>query len=108
MLTFLLRWKISRISRAAAELIRRKGVDCRTWWFGAYYINPKHLVFVLCVPTDQERDLLRNDVHVTQELRALLEKYSWPVPARADVVFDVESQETVQRENNGNWWYHYK
>lgn len=41
-------------------------------------------------------------------MKTLLEKFNWPIQARANVTFDIESQETVDRENNGNWWYHYK
>lgn len=103
-----LRWKISRIASAARKLIEGAGSSCRVWWFGAYQIHPKHLVFVLKVSSDHERNNLRNDVVLLSSVRDLLVKYDWPKEARNEVVFDIESQETVDRENNGNWFYHYK
>lgn len=108
MQALLLRWKISRIARSAARQIRARGVKCSVWWFGAYYLDPKHLVFVVCVDLDEQRDKLRSDKSVASSLNELLAKFNWPSAARPNVVFDIESHETVQRENGGNWWYHYK
>ncbi len=78
------------------------------WSFGAYYIDPKYLVFVVGVPTDAAKETLKSTSTFTASMKELLETFNWPIQARAEVVFDVESQETVDRENNGNWWYHYK
>lgn len=108
MKAFFLRWRIFRISRAAKRLVEERGVKCRVWWLGVYCIDPKHLFFVLAVPEDLERDTLRSNASLNSALRELLVEFSWPEQARAEVVFDIESNETVQRENNGNWWYHYK
>ena len=105
---FVLRWKISKIAGGAARLLRKHGVETSPWWFGAYDIDPKHLVFVLPVETDQVRDLLRADPEVRASLNALLERHNWPAEARPSVAFDIESAETVQRESNGHWWHHYK
>lgn len=103
-----LRLKISRIKWSARRVIRSRGVPCKAWWFGAYYINPKHLVFVLAVATDRERSQLRGDPEVSAELRNLLELFDWPEPARPHVIFDIESRETVVREYEGSWWHRYK
>lgn len=103
-----LRLRISRIKRSARRLIRSRGVPCKVWWFGAYYINPKHLVFVLAVATDQDRNQLRANPEVGNELRNLLERFDWPEPARPHVIFDIESRETVVRDYEGSWWYRYK
>src|SRR5512143_2026465 len=99
----LLRWKIFRLCRGVREAVRVRGVKCRVWWFGAYYIDPKHLVVVVAVPTDTERDALRQDTALAPMFQELLEQVSWPLSARPYVVFDIESEETVARENNGNW-----
>lgn len=103
-----LRWKIFLICRGARRIVRTKGIGCWAWWFGAYYINPKHLVVVLAVPSDSDRDRLRTDSGIVPELRHLLQRFRWPGAAQPHVVFDIESEETVKRGNNGNWWYHYK
>ena len=77
-------------------------------WFGAYYIDPKHLVFVVGVQTGMQKDRLRANDAVMRRTRELLRRWRWPEAARPDVVFDIESQESVARESNGNWWHQYK
>jgi hypothetical protein len=84
------------------------GIKPLVWSFGAYYIDPKHLVFIAGVPTDKEKNELKSNQSILNQMRELLEKYNWPVEARKHIHFDIESQETVNRESNGNWWYHYK
>jgi len=105
---WLLKLKIWRIESALKSLLKATGVKPLVWSFGAYYIDPRHMVFVLGVPLDKERDSLRNDKDFLNKMKSLLVRFNWPAPAREHVAFDIESQETVDRENNGNWWYHYK
>jgi hypothetical protein len=78
------------------------------WSFGAYEIDPKNLVFVVGVSTDKEKRNLKIDVKFNNNMKALLIKYNWPIESRKHVVFDIESQETVDRESSGHWWQHYK
>jgi hypothetical protein len=104
----LLKWKIWRIESALKNLVRAEGFKPIVWSFGAYYIDPKHLVFVVGVSRDEEKETLKASGSFTASMKGLLETFNWPIEARPSVVFDVESQETVDRENNGNWWYHYK
>ena len=106
--SLVLRWKIFRITNSAKSLVQALGVRCSIFWFGAYYISARHLVIVLKVPSDQERDMLRANIELTSRLRALLLEHKWPFPESESVIFDIESQETVGRETNGNWFYHYK
>lgn len=105
---FLLKWKVWRIERAIRQVIRSAGVKPIVWSFGAYYIDPKHLVFVVGVTSDSERNRLRTDPSFMESLQNLLVHFNWPVVARKYIYFDIESQETVDRENDGNWWFHYK
>jgi len=104
----LLKWKIWRIESALKNLVKAEGLKPTIWSFGAYYIDPKHLVFVVGVPTDEDKKNLRSNTAFSIRMRELLEKVNWPARARNKVIFDIESQETVNRENDGNWWYHYK
>lgn len=104
----LLKLKIWRIEKSLRDLVRDKGFKPKIWSFGVYYIDPKHLVFVVGVETDNDKRKLKEDNNFINSMRELLNIYNWPNQARHDVVFDIESQETVERENNGNWWYHYK
>ena len=105
---FLLKRKIRRIESELRKMLRSKGIKPNVWSFGAYYIDPKHLVFVVGVSTDHEKASLKNSPDFGAQMRGLLDKYNWPIAARSAVSFDVESQETVERETDGNWWYHYK
>ena len=105
---FALKWKIWRIESCAKALLLAMQMKPHVWSFGAYYIDPKHIVFVVGVPSDRERDLLRSDAEFASRLRDLLVRFNWPRSARDLVVFDIESQETVDRDTQGNWWYHYK
>ncbi|WKE65377.1 hypothetical protein PVT67_17190 [Gallaecimonas kandeliae] len=107
-MNLLLKWKIWRIESALKNLVRAEGLKPMVWSFGAYYIDPKYLVFVVGVPTDTAKETLKSNSTFTASMKELLETFNWPIQARPEVVFDVESQETVDRENNGNWWYHYK
>ena len=107
-MNLLLKWKIWRIESALKGLVRAKGFKPKVWSYGAYYIDPKYLVFVVGVETDAIKSVLKSNDSFCVSMKNLLKRFNWPVHARSDVVFDVESQETVDRENNGNWWYHYK
>lgn len=77
-------------------------------WYGAYDIDPKYLVYWICVQTDQTKHEMQNNIQLNKELRQLLEEYEYPIEAQKFVSIGFESQETVNRESNGNWWYHFK
>jgi hypothetical protein len=107
-MNLILKLKIWRIEKALRNLVSAHGFKPMVWSFGAYCIDPKHLVFVVGVPTDEAKTELKAKSNFMAAIPKLLETYNWPLQARPYVVFDVESQETVDRENNGNWWFHYK
>jgi hypothetical protein len=104
----LLAWKVLRIEVAIKQILRSRGIEPHVWSFGAFYLDPKFLVFVVGVQTDAEKERLKSDPVFSGLLKNLLSLRNWPSSAREHVVFDIESQETVDRETNGNWWYHYK
>lgn len=104
----LLKWKIWRIESSIERLVLDQGFEPKVWSFGAYYIDPKYLVFVVGVTTDEAKETLKQSDNFNASMRALLGTFNWPKQARENVVFSIESQETVDRDSNGNWWYHYK
>jgi len=77
-------------------------------WYGAYKIDPKNLVFWICVTSDLMKQNLVSNPQLMIRLRALLVKYDYPENARQSVAIDFESQETVDRESNGSWYVHFK
>lgn len=77
-------------------------------YYGAYDIDPRHLVFWICVESDKLKELLTKDHWLNDQLRMLLEKHDYPGEAQPFVHIGFESQETVDRESGGNWYHHFK
>ncbi|RKR85418.1 hypothetical protein BDD43_5689 [Mucilaginibacter gracilis] len=77
-------------------------------WYGAYDIDPKHLVYWICIKTDKVKHELESNLELNQLLRSLLEKHRYPLAAQPHVFISFESQETVDRESDGNWYHHFK
>ncbi|GAA0875181.1 hypothetical protein GCM10009118_15900 [Wandonia haliotis] len=77
-------------------------------WYGAYNLDPKNVVFWICVKTDREKEKLELDLDLMEKIRFLLVKYNYPEEARKYVYIGFESQETVNRESNGDWYLHFK
>ena len=76
--------------------------------YGAYKIDPKNLVFWICVQSDEEKLRLQSDLNLMKTLRQVLSQFDYPANAADKVHIDFESQETVDRESNGNWFIHFK
>ena len=77
-------------------------------WYGAYDIDPKHLVFWVCVQTDKMKLALKSNFELINGLGNLLVKHSYAEQARQSVFIDFELQETVDKESNGSWYQHFK
>ncbi|WP_160292173.1 hypothetical protein [Pedobacter lusitanus] len=77
-------------------------------WYGAYDIDPKHLVFWICIQSDEMKLNLKVNSELINKLRNILIKNNYPEQARQYVSIDFESQETVNRESAGNWYQHFK
>jgi len=111
-----LRWKrflLGRKVRKIARAIERcaKGAAQEPLWvthYGAFDIHPRHLVYWICVKSDTERDRLASDQALMTSLRRTLVDCDYPLEGRSEVHIGFESQETVDRESDGNWWYHWK
>jgi hypothetical protein len=76
--------------------------------YGANNIHPKHLVYWIVVGSDYEKHRLEADSGLMAVLRSLLMKYDYPIEGRDGVHIGFESQETVDRESNGNFYHHWK
>ena len=106
---FLLGRRVRKIERA---MKRRVEMEAREpLWvthYGAFEIHPRHLVCWICVRSDAERERLASNESLVSDLRQLLASCSYPAEGRSGVHIGFESQETVDRESDGNWWYHWK
>jgi hypothetical protein len=104
-----LKRKILDIKVNIKELIQKKCTEkVFITWYGAYEIDPKYLVFWICIKSDKTKTELQNDIELNANLRNLLVKYNYPPEAQNLVYISFESQETVDRESNGNWYHHFK
>jgi hypothetical protein len=84
------------------------GYQVTVFRYGAYWIHPRHLAIWVCVRTDAAKEQLsRNDAY-WRTLRSFLERYHYPKEGREEVHLGVESQETVDRESQGDWFQHFK
>jgi hypothetical protein len=108
MFNFLLKKKVAHIAEEAQTLVRRTGgTACTILSLGAYDVDPRLLMFVVQVAKDADREKLKERPALAEGLKELPKKHGWPASASDDVVFQIESQETVDRENEGNWAYRF-
>ncbi len=105
----LIKRKILNIKNDIEKLIRPICAErFFTDWYGAYDIDPKHLVYWICVQSDKMKNKLSENNELTTTLRELLEKHHYPPESQKFVHIGFESQETIDRESKGNWYYHFK
>jgi hypothetical protein len=77
--------------------------------FGATDIDPKHLAVCLCVQSDAECKRMINEL---DSIRAQVLEYfasvNYPAEAIPSIDVSIASQETVNRDFAGSWWYFFK
>ncbi|MEI7494560.1 MAG: hypothetical protein WCJ92_08220 [Alphaproteobacteria bacterium] len=100
--------KILYIQKEIKNLI--KPICTEKFWvtyYGSYNIDPKNLVFWICVQSDKMKYNLQNTPNLNAQSKELLTIQDYPEEDRQFVLIGFEFEETVQRKSNGNWYHHF-
>ncbi len=92
----------------AGKFSTRLKFAIRTTSYGAVDIDPVHLAIWFMTNSDSQRDQLLALPDFEQTCRAALATSGYPSQAVPHVHFGAASEETVQRDWGGNWWYFFK
>ncbi|HNT29512.1 MAG TPA: hypothetical protein PKL83_00995 [bacterium] len=101
----LLTSKVNQAQFRMDDWLRERGYTCSTFWFGAIDIHPKHIGFWIRVKTDAEKQTIEQDAQILPALRDCFRTVGYPAEAIAELGFAVQSDETVDRVFNGNWYH---
>jgi hypothetical protein len=96
---------ISRAEREALSLAQKQFGCCKVFSFGAVDIDPKNLAVWTTTDTDAQRDELLSSGALINQFRVVFRAAGYPESAVLDIRFEFESQQTVDRDFNGNWWH---
>jgi hypothetical protein len=99
---------VSRDRRRAEEAVlgiaQARYPACGVFGFGAVDVDPVQLAIWITTATDVQRDVLRRDPEFLADIRQALREAGYPAGAMDGIAVEVESQETVDRDHQGNWW----
>jgi hypothetical protein len=96
---------IIRSRRAIRKILKKRGFSFRVHSFGATSIDPQYLCICINVDTDSERDSLRENTELIDQFREAMLRVGYPAESVPLVGFSFESQQTVDRDFAGNWFY---
>jgi hypothetical protein len=102
-------WQLWILIRIAIPQIRsfarKRCIGVGVSWFGAIGIDPRYLTIVVKTDKDWERHSLDADPTFRQDIRKALSRRKYPVDSIPQVQVMIQSQETVDRDMGGNWFY---
>lgn len=101
-----LRSAIAAAERAIVAHVQRTIPGAGVISLGAVDLYPGTLAFWVTTPTDAQRDaLLADQAGFEATLREIVRASGYPEDAVPLVGFTAESEETVERNYNGNWYH---
>jgi len=84
----------------------RKRFPCaNSFHVGATDLGPENLAIWITTETDAQRDALLGDALYQRQFRQILAEVGYPAEAISQVGLAIESQETVDRDYEGSWFY---
>ncbi len=96
---------LDRAKEDLRQAILDMGYSCDSIFYaGAYDIAPHHLFFGVQVKTDSERERMNADIRIDRTVRRILRERGYPAEAIPKIGARCESQETVDRDWEGNWY----
>lgn len=94
------------------KILFRQSYHHRFWieYYGSYLFDtsPKHLVVLICVDSDEIKTELKLNIQFMDSIIEIFRIHNYPEEAWPFLIIDFESQETVNRESNGDWYLHLK
>ncbi|MXN91127.1 hypothetical protein GR160_07775 [Flavobacterium sp. Sd200] len=104
-----LQQKVEKIKKDIKRVVAKYfSKDFDVLYYGAYDLDPKNLVYWICVDTDNEKQSLESNKELRSELRQVLLDNNYPIEAVERVFIGFESEETVKRESGGDWHIHFQ
>lgn len=96
---------IAELTEAALlQYLRELGYTARSIMLGAGNNRSGYLVYWIAVITDREKSELAH-LDLEAQMRGMLLEAGYPPEEAARACLAIESDETVNRDYGGNWWY---
>jgi hypothetical protein len=96
---------IRRARRNVRKIVLPICPSARVSRIGVSHIDPKHFCILIDVTRDAEKHSLLQNREFERAMRQAVLDAGYPVDAVPLVGFSIESQETVDRDFGGNWYY---
>jgi hypothetical protein len=96
---------IWKTRRGVRQLIRRDFPDADVSSMGMSSIDPKYFCILINVKTDREKHRLLEDGELDNKIRQIALSAGYPEESVPLISFSIESQQTVDRDFNGSWFY---
>lgn len=97
---------IVRVQQLLRDHLNANGLqDAAVSHFGSVNIAPKYLAYCIQVKTDREAKEADRE-SLTNLVRTWLKEEGYPATAADQIAVRIDSEETVLRDYDGNW-YHY-
>lgn len=111
-----LRWNARELEQAIRQTeadivnqVQRLGVrHAQCYHYGALDIDPGYLAIWIIVNTDADKAALNHNQAMLDSFKRRLVENGYPSRALPSIHIGAESQETIDRESQGNWYYHFK